>query len=102
MNNIDHETKYQRAKEKVKAIRCFYTDLIKFGVFLIIILILYYFYPQWYRYWLLWIAFAWSISIIIKAFKAFDWLPFLNKNWEDQKVKEFMEKDNEPTQNKWS
>ena len=38
--------------------------------------------------WFLWAAFGWGIGLIFQAAKAFNWAPFMNKNWEEKKIKE--------------
>ena len=52
--------------------------------------------------WFLWAAFGWGIGLIFQAAKAFNWAPFMNKNWEEKKIKELMDKEDKFTNNRWS
>ncbi len=91
MNNFDNESKYHRAKERVAMIKKFYSNLMSYIVFITFLAGLNYYTNEWSRPWFLWAAFGWGIGLIFHAIKAFDWVPFMNKNWEDRKIKEFMD-----------
>ncbi|MCH2488767.1 MAG: 2TM domain-containing protein [Flavobacteriales bacterium] len=99
--NIDKENKYLRAKEQVEQIKKFYTSLFFYVIFIAGLAGLNY-YTNELRYpWFLWAAAGWGIGLIFQAAKAFKWNPFLGKNWEERKLKEFMEKDEDITNNRW-
>ncbi len=102
MSEFDKENKYLRAKKKVAAIKKFYTSLLSYVVFISLLAALNYYIDEWSNPWFLWAAFGWGIAIVIQAFKAFEWLPFMGRNWEDKKIKEYMDKDDESTGNRWS
>jgi len=103
-DNSEHkENKYFRAKERVVEIKKFYTSLMFYIVFIAFLAGLNY-YTNEFRYaWFLWAAFGWGIGLCFQAAKAFRWAPFMDKEWEEKKIKELMEKDDE-TNNKdrWS
>jgi hypothetical protein len=102
MNEIDKENKYLRAKQKVRAIKKFYTSLLTYLVFIALLAALNYYTNELTYPWFLWAAFGWGIAIVIQAFKAFEWLPFMGRNWEDKKIKEYMDKDDKPSNERWS
>jgi hypothetical protein len=97
-NNQDKENKYLRAKERVEGIKKFYTSLIMFVVFISFLAALNYYTNEWRYMWFLWAAFGWGIGLFFQAVKAFRWNPFLGKNWEERKMKEFMDDENN---NQW-
>jgi hypothetical protein len=37
---------------------------------------------------------GWGIGVIFHGMKVFNYMPFFGKDWEEQKIKEFMEKEN--------
>ena len=49
--------------------------------------------------WFLWAAFGWGIGILFHAIGTFNLNPFFGKGWEERKIKEYMDKDENPT--KW-
>ncbi len=102
MDDFNKENNYIRAKDKVRKIKKFYTSLLSYIVFIAFMAGLNYYTNEWHSPWFLWVAFGWGIGIIFHAFKAFEWMPYMNKNWEDRKIKEFMEQDDEPSNNRWS
>ena len=102
MNEFEKENKYLRAKKQVAAIKKFYTSLLFYLVVIIFLAGLNYYKNEWSNPWFLWAVFGWGIGILFKAFKVFRYMPFVNKNWEERKIKEFMDNDNEPVDNRWN
>lgn len=102
MENLDKESKYLRAKERVEIIKKFYSNLMSYIIFIGFLAGLNYYTNQWNRPWFLWAAFGWGIGIIFHAIKAFNWVPFMNRDWEDRKIKEFMNEDEQNSTNQWS
>jgi len=82
-----------RAKERVADLKKFYNGLISYAVVISVLAIINYYVDEWSYPWFLWAAFGWGIGIIFNAFKLFGRNPFLSKNWEDRKIKEYMDKD---------
>jgi len=99
MENLDKEGKYFRAKERVEAIKKFYLNLMAYLVFVGFLAALNYWINQWQYAWFLWAAFGWGIGLIFRAVKLFGLNPFFGKNWEERKIKEFMQGND--SQNKW-
>lgn len=100
--NTEKENKYIRAKERVAEIKKFYTSLFFYIVFIAFLAGLNYYTNEWSYMWFLWAALGWGIGLIFQAAKAFNWNPFINKDWEERKIKELMDKDDEPSKDRWS
>jgi two-component system LytT family sensor kinase len=82
--------KYLRAVERVHDIKEFYGSLISYCIvipFLIFINLRYMPHFQWFWF----PMFGWGIGLIFHGFKAFSYNPFLGKDWEERKIKEYME-----------
>lgn len=87
--------KYLRAVERVHDIKEFYGSLISYCIvipFLIFINLRYMPHFQWFWF----PMFGWGIGLVFHGFKAFSYNPFLGKDWEERKIKEYM--DNEDKQ----
>ncbi|HAT66806.1 MAG TPA: histidine kinase [Flavobacteriaceae bacterium] len=97
----NRENRYLRAKEQVKEIKKFYTSLFFYIVFIGFLGWLNYYTNEWRYAWFLWAAFGWGIGLVFQAAKAFNWTPFLNKNWEERKIKELMDKEDQFTNDRW-
>jgi two-component system, LytTR family, sensor kinase len=91
--NFLKEDRYMHALKQVKDIKDFYSGLLAYclvipGLFLI-----------WYKFtphviqWFWFPAVGWGIGLFFHAMKAFNYSPFLGRNWEERKLKEFMEND---------
>ena len=80
MESSDRENKYIRAKERIAEIKKFYSNLTSYAVFI-------------------WAAFGWGIGLFFQALKVFQFNILFGKNWEQRKIKEFMQKDE--NQRKW-
>ncbi|WP_394750533.1 2TM domain-containing protein [Spongiimicrobium salis] len=100
MENLDKESKYLRAKERVEAIKKFYSSLFSYIVFITLLGALNYYTNQWEYMWFLWAAFGWGIGIVVKAVKVFGTNVFMGRDWEERKIKEFMDKDQK--QQRWN
>jgi len=91
------DNKYIKAKQKVAEIKKFYTGLMMYVIFISALAALNYYTNQWRYAWFLWAAFGWGIGLFFQGIKAFQWNPFYGKDWEERKIKEFMDKDNDDT-----
>ena len=89
------ENKYIRAKERVDEIKGFYGNLTAYVIVITGLAILNYYLNEWSYMWFLWAAFGWGIGLIFHAINTYRWNPFFGKDWEERKIKEFMDKDNE-------
>jgi hypothetical protein len=95
-NKYQNEERYFKARKRVEEIKGFYGNLIAYIVvntgFLVLNLLTS---PK--HLWFFWPMIGWGIGLAIHGMKVFNCLPFLGKDWEEQKIKEFM--DNEKSNN---
>lgn len=89
--NNDFE-RYQRAKKQVEEIKGFYGHLASFVFVMAILIYINLRYSPQYL-WFLWPILGWGIGLIFHGMKAFNYTPFLGKNWEERKLKEFMDQE---------
>lgn len=92
--------KYFRAKERVEALKKFYGSLLSAAFVILIVGSINYYVDEWRHPWFLWVVFGVGISLIFKALKIFNLNPFMGKNWEERKIKEFMKQDEK--QQRWN
>ena len=86
------ETKYQKAKERVEAIKGFYIHLIVYGVvnlmlFSLNMLVT----PD--GLWFFWPLMGWGLGVVIHALSVFGPGRGFGTDWEERKIKELMEKE---------
>lgn len=87
-NTTDY--KYRKAKEKVNAIKCFYNNLLAYCLVIPFL--------AWINYnttsfpWVLFPAMGWGIGLAGHWANAYGCNPILGKDWEELKIKEFMER----------
>jgi len=94
------DAKYLRAKERITEVKKFYSKLLSYAVFIVFLGALNYYTNGWSYMWFLWVAFGWGIGLTFKAIKVFGMNPFFGRNWEERKIKEFMEEDEQ--KNRWN
>ena len=90
MEKFDNSEKYAKARERVEEIKKFYSNLLSYIVFITFLGGLNYYVNSWRNPWFLWAAFGWGLGILFHALKVFRWNPLFNKEWEERKIKEFM------------
>ncbi|SRX75839.1 2TM domain-containing protein [Aequorivita antarctica] len=96
-NNKD--SKYFKAKRRVAEIKKFYSSLMFYVIFIAALAGLNYYVNELRHPWFLWAAFGWGIGIFFQAIKVFQWTPFIGKDWEDRKMKQFMEEEEKKNKN---
>lgn len=86
------EKRYKQAKKRVEEIKVFY---IHFGIYLLFIPIFIYLniisnvgFP-----WVLFPIFGWGFGVASHASETFNYNPFFGKKWEEQKIRELMDKE---------
>lgn len=99
MDNKSKESKYIRAKERVDQLKKFYGNLTSYVVVITGLAVLNYYTNEWSYMWFLWAAFGWGIGILFHAIGTFNLNPFFGRDWEERKIKEYMDKDENAT--KW-
>ncbi|TMU56979.1 2TM domain-containing protein [Flagellimonas algicola] len=80
--------KYERAKERVKELKGFYSSLISYCI--VIPILAYVNYQTTSFPWVLFPAIGWGIGLIAQWMNATGHHPILGKNWEERKIKEYM------------
>lgn len=86
-NNQDF--KYQKAKEKVEAIKGFYANLLAYCI--VIPILVYINYRTTDFPWAIFPALGWGFGLVMKGFYVYGYHPFFGKAWEERKIKEFMQ-----------
>ncbi len=95
MNTEHYENnRYVKAVERVEKIKEFYQNLVSY---VIIIPFLIYINLRWSPgfHWFWFPVFGWGLGLTIHALEAYNYNIFLGKNWEEKKIKELMEKENQ-------
>ena len=99
MKNFENEDKYIEAKERVDDEKGFYWNIAAYIIIIPCLAVLNYWINEWSFPWFLFSALGWGIGVFFHAVKVFRWFPFLGKDWEERKIKEFMEKDDQQQRN---
>jgi hypothetical protein len=88
------DEKYYRAKQKVKEMKEFYSNLTSYCIVIPFLFFIWYQFTPRAIQWFWFPAFGWGIGLIFHYIKAFDKYPFMNGDWEERKIRELMDKDN--------
>jgi 2TM domain len=92
MENGFENRKIERARKRVKEIRSFYINLALYCTIIpILIAINLIFTPGFY--WFFFSMGGWGLGLLFHAMSAFNFIPFLGADWEERKLKQFMEED---------
>ncbi|NNE02454.1 MAG: 2TM domain-containing protein [Eudoraea sp.] len=93
MEDFSKENKYIRAKERVEKIKKFYGNLTSYVIVISGLAAINYWDNEWRYMWFLWAAFGWGIGIVFHAIGTFNLNPFFGRDWEERKIKELMNED---------
>lgn len=85
---MNDSAKYIKAKKRVDDIKGFYVNLISYCVVIPFLIFINY-RTSWSHKWFYYPMFCWGLGVVIHAFTVFGY----GSDWEDQKIKELMEKD---------
>ncbi|WP_348825273.1 2TM domain-containing protein [Flavobacterium aestuarii] len=99
----NEDENYNIAYKRVQAIKGFYTHLF---VYVLVNIVLTLFSLNWpafgtadfYEFWIFYRPFFWGIGLLFHWFSVFGRNLIFSKHWEQQKIKQFLEKENK---NKW-
>lgn len=94
------DEKYLRAKERLDEVKTFYSKLMRSVLLIAFLAAINYYVNEWRYMWFLWAALGIGIGIASRAVKVFGTSPFLTRDWEKRKIREFMEEDEQ--QNRWN
>ena len=98
-NNYQEEERYFKARKRVEEIKGFYGNLIAYVVVNIGLMVLNLLTSPGYL-WFFWPMLGWGIGVLFHGMKVFNYMPFFGKEWEEKKIKEFMDKE-EQSKNTW-
>ena len=91
-----NDERYEKAKERVKELKGFYSNLVSY-ITINVILIIINLVTSPESLWFYWVTIFWGIGILIHASKIFIIKgKFLGEDWEEKKIKEIMEKEEKP------
>lgn len=98
MDNYHEDDRYFQAKKRVSEIKGFYGNLVAYilvniGFFVLNMLTS----PK--ELWFYWPMLGWGIGVLIHGMRAFNYMPFFSKDWEERKIKEYMDKEKENKRN---
>jgi hypothetical protein len=99
MDTSSKENKYFRAKERVNAVKKFYATLFSNLATIAFLAAVNYYVNEFRNPWVLWVVFFISVSLIIKAIKLFGYNMVFGANWEQQKIKKYMQ--DEDVKTRW-
>lgn len=89
-NDFNKENAYFKAKERVKEMKEFYGNLLSYCVVIPFLIFINY-YTYWDFQWFWFPLFGWGLGVTIHGFSVFGY----GSSWEERKIKELMEKDEE-------
>ncbi len=93
MEQSKKESKYIRAKGRVDELKKFYANLWSYIMVISALATINYLVNEFRYMWFLWAAFGWGIGIAFHAICTFNLNPFFGKSWEERKIKELMNED---------
>ena len=97
MQDLNKENKYLRAKERVDELKKFYGNITSYVLVISLLAGINYWTNEWRYMWFLWAAFGWGIGLLFHALKTFNLNPFFGRDWEQRKIREFMEDEDSKT-----
>jgi hypothetical protein len=98
-NKYQEEERYIKAKKRVEEIKGFYGNLIAYVIVNIGLLVINLLTSPNYL-WFFWPMLGWGIGVVFHGMKVFNYMPFIGKDWEEKKIKEFMDKEDQ-SKNTW-
>ncbi len=101
MKDLDQERKYERARERVEELKKFYNNLSSYAIVIAFLAGLNYYQNGWRYAWFLWPAFGWGIGLAFHAVKAYRINPMFNKDWEERKIRKYMEEEQDKDKQLW-
>ena len=97
MEDIKDKYAYERAKKRVREIRSFYMNLLCYCIVIRALIIINIIYTPEY-YWFPFSMIGWGIGLLLHGMTAFDKIPFFNRDWEERKMRELIEKEKQKQQ----
>ncbi|MEX0289814.1 MAG: 2TM domain-containing protein [Flavobacteriaceae bacterium] len=97
MQDLNKENRYFKAKERVEELKKFYGNLTAYILVISLLAGINYWTNEWRYMWFLWAAFGWGIGLLFHAINTFNLNPFFGRDWEQRKIREFMEDEDHKT-----
>lgn len=91
--NQQDDLKYVKAKEKVAKLKDFYSHLTIYLIFVPVFIGMNIFSGTSFP-WAVFPIFGWGLGVLGHASDTFSWNPFYGRDWEERKIREFMDQDN--------
>ena len=91
--NYAEADRYYEAQKKVAEIKKFYQHLTVYLLCNPIVIVVNLMTSPGYLCFI-WSLMGWGIAIVLHGLKAFEFSPFYNKEWEERKIREILEKEN--------
>ncbi|MEO0570616.1 MAG: 2TM domain-containing protein [Bacteroidota bacterium] len=89
----NYQSKYLRASDRVSELKRFYTRCFRGVVAVLIDAGINYYLDEWAYPWFLWVVFGVGLSLILKAFRVFGFNMVMGRDWEERKIREYMDED---------
>jgi hypothetical protein len=86
------KARYDYAKKTAREIRSFYINLTCYCVVMPVLIIINLMYYSG-MYWFVFSMTGWGAGLILHGITAFKYFPFLSADWEQKKIKEFIEQE---------
>ncbi len=90
--NQNTSKKYLSVKKQVQEIKAFYGNLVSYVTVILFLLFINLKYTPDHL-WFFWPMLGWGIGLLFHGMKAFNFVPMLGQEWEQKKIKEFMEQE---------
>jgi hypothetical protein len=92
METNNEQKRYEKAQKRVKEIKGFYRHLLVYSIVMIAIIYINLRYtPE--VLWFIWTGLGSGIPLLFHGIKVFKGIPFFTSDWEEKKIKEFMEQE---------
>lgn len=99
MEQHNEKLLYKKAKKQAKEIRSFYINLTCYCIVIPgLVFINLYYTPEYL--WFYWSMLGWGMGLFFHAMQAFGWNPFFSKEWENRKLRQFLDEEDQQKQNK--
>lgn len=89
--NYIEDKRYQKAKERVEKIKGFYGNLMAYCIVIPILIVINYNTTSFP--WAIFPALGWGFGLTAHGMEAFGYNPLFGRNWEERKMREYMEDD---------
>ena len=90
MKTIDNE-RYLQAKERVNKEKEFYGNLTSYCIIIPVLAVFNYLTTDFM--WVIFPALGWGLGLLFHGLAAFNYSPFLGRDWEERKIKEIINKE---------